>query len=1726
MAIIYSYPLYAPKPEDLLIGTVTLDENAAVPIYDNPTVSFTIQSIVDLIAPVAGLQNLQSVTAVGATTTNTVTFSSDIKVTGRIYDSGGGAGATGEILSSLGTGTAWITNTPGGVTSVTPSNSTFITITQNATSGAITTTSVLSATGLSATPAVRETQYLRGDNTWATVSTGTTYQPGAGLTLDTTTSPDTFKVDYLGTDNVVLSAGTAVTPDGADTIIINDATTGNVVQALISGLPFDAYDKWILRGDNYDATVAATSQDVDSGEVMDVAGGTIIDTVVGDTRKVTINHGDLTVTQTDNTGTPLTPAFGDNIDLVASASGTTQGHMNTVVTNRITIPSNPVFIGPADATTDGIIGIVPAPAQATFDGGYFLRQDATWSVPPDTKLTTITTNSGTVSTGAPLTGSIDAAGEVLTITSKYFGGGSNVGYVPASVDNTQFLKGDGTWSSIPTGLNYQGVWAASTTAEVATQSGTNLTIVTADASLIVGTIVEGTGTSGTIKIATVTDSSTFVLDTSVTVSAGTILTMSAPGGAPVLTGTGLQGDGILYICTVAGKAYPNNFRSTNPIATPGDWNVGDWCVFTGTAGSGEWTRIPVTNAGVTSFTSNFTAAGASDPQYITGTTFSGKTGAVDIGRVNLTNTNGTSDTATRFLSKDNTWDIPSYSTNTNTTYDFLAVGTVPTFALNAGSGTGYTAGVNLPTTATNDVGGATTGTGMTVDTTVNGSGVITLVTINNPGDLYNVGDIVTITGTTATIILSGTGSNNANPNLRLIDSAFAFEDVKLTGTGGATITRTSDTGITINSLNTQNTYTAGAGLALSSFEFSALINTTAADANTQGLDASPPSDRFYAVQLDNNSTAADRKMVVNIPWTSGGSYNWILDADSSGTTRTVASGNTIDFIGVGGITIGHSTTGTTTDVTFTGTTYGQVDSVIGGTGIVVDSSTATAPSVAIRYTDSSTGADDNIITGAVDIGGATIATDDFILISDLSTDPDVVKKAAVSKLPFTNNLGTVTEVDTGVGLDGGPFSSSGTISVMYTGTNNVILDATASTDHESTSRMMLNYDNGGGSIAVVNEMKLEDIQLGYFDNNLNWAPAASVFTGVTDCGTTPVVGTSGLVPTPTVSDCNKFLKSDGNWTVLPVDPDTNTTYSIDVPLSTTNINLKGADPASNDAITLTESTGISITRNNESQLTFANTGVVSLNMPNTGPGEGGILLTANTGTIDIGVDYLGGNNIISTAYAGSGAIPTTAHIMWAETTSVKKVYYSDVADLPFASSSASGTVTSITGGNGITASASSTIPSVQVDYTNSAANLINSALISAITVPDADSILILKTTGSAVGTVERTPISNLPFSNSSGTVTSVAALTLGTTGTDLSSTVAGGTGSAVITLQVPSASAANRGALTAADWTTFNNKTSNTGTVTGVTGTAPVVSSGGTAPAISMAKATASVDGYLSSTDWSTFNGKTSNTGTVTSITLAAGSGSGTALTTSGTFTFTAGTNVSTSVSGTTVTINSTDQYVGTVTGTGTANYVSKWSTGSNQVNSVLRDDGTGVAIGNTPDANYRMLIEGAVSGYKHIGTGNGDVGFYTKNEGTATANILYQADANIGGTNTTVFTVISSGTLEVKGDIVAFGSPSDERLKENIKPIESALDKAMKLQGVTFDWKEKDGKILDLKEDIGFIAQDVQKIIPELVRENENGILSMRHQGVAPILLEAIKELKQEIEELKLNKCNCNCNK
>jgi len=95
------------------------------------------------------------------------------------------------------------------------------------------------------------------------------------------------------------------------------------------------------------------------------------------------------------------------------------------------------------------------------------------------------------------------------------------------------------------------------------------------------------------------------------------------------------------------------------------------------------------------------------------------------------------------------------------------------------------------------------------------------------------------------------------------------------------------------------------------------------------------------------------------------------------------------------------------------------------------------------------------------------------------------------------------------------------------------------------------------------------------------------------------------------------------------------------------------------------------------------------------------------------------------------------------------------------------------------------------------------------------------------------PNQTINSTGSAGTVTSVAALTLGTTGTDVSSTVANSTTTPVITLNLPTASATNRGALSAADWTTFNSKGS--GTVTSVSGTSGrITSTGGTTPVLDL----------------------------------------------------------------------------------------------------------------------------------------------------------------------------------------------------------------------------------------------------------------------------------------------------
>ena len=107
-----------------------------------------------------------------------------------------------------------------------------------------------------------------------------------------------------------------------------------------------------------------------------------------------------------------------------------------------------------------------------------------------------------------------------------------------------------------------------------------------------------------------------------------------------------------------------------------------------------------------------------------------------------------------------------------------------------------------------------------------------------------------------------------------------------------------------------------------------------------------------------------------------------------------------------------------------------------------------------------------------------------------------------------------------------------------------------------------------------------------------------------------------------------------------------------------------------------------------------------------------------------------------------------------------------------------------------------------------------------------------------------------------------------------------------------------------------------------------------------------------------------------------------------------------------------------------------------------------------------------------------------------------------------------TSNTIRCTGDVVAYYS-SDERLKDNITPIENSLEKVGQLKGYEFDWNDKQ-EVYE-GHDVGVIAQEVEKVVPEIVETREHdGYKAVKYEKLVPLLINAINELKAEIEELK----------
>jgi hypothetical protein len=128
----------------------------------------------------------------------------------------------------------------------------------------------------------------------------------------------------------------------------------------------------------------------------------------------------------------------------------------------------------------------------------------------------------------------------------------------------------------------------------------------------------------------------------------------------------------------------------------------------------------------------------------------------------------------------------------------------------------------------------------------------------------------------------------------------------------------------------------------------------------------------------------------------------------------------------------------------------------------------------------------------------------------------------------------------------------------------------------------------------------------------------------------------------------------------------------------------------------------------------------------------------------------------------------------------------------------------------------------------------------------------------------------------------------------------------------------------------------------------------------------------------------------------------------------------------------------------------------------------------------------------------------------------MHGGGLNVGATGA------GSGEIRATGDITAYYS-SDAKFKDNVTEIPDALEKIKSIRGVTFDWNDEyikshggeDGYFIR-KRDVGVIAQEIQKVLPELVVERSEGYLAVKYDRIVALLIQAVKELSDKLEERK----------
>ena len=106
----------------------------------------------------------------------------------------------------------------------------------------------------------------------------------------------------------------------------------------------------------------------------------------------------------------------------------------------------------------------------------------------------------------------------------------------------------------------------------------------------------------------------------------------------------------------------------------------------------------------------------------------------------------------------------------------------------------------------------------------------------------------------------------------------------------------------------------------------------------------------------------------------------------------------------------------------------------------------------------------------------------------------------------------------------------------------------------------------------------------------------------------------------------------------------------------------------------------------------------------------------------------------------------------------------------------------------------------------------------------------------------------------------------------------------------------------------------------------------------------------------------------------------------------------------------------------------------------------------------------------------------------------------------------ISGSVIRASGDIIAFNS-SDERLKDNVTYIHKPIEKINQIGGYEFDWNEK--QQVYSGHDVGVLAQEIEKVIPEAVKNRGSGYKGVQYDKIIPLLIEGIKELTKKTKKL-----------